>query len=139
LFDSSVALKWFLPEPDSTKAIAFRDGFIRKVHDLLAPDVFAVEAAHAPAKAERRGIIPPPVGSENLADLLEILPLLHPSIPLLPRAFEIASNARIGVYDCLYVALAEREGCELVTADQRLLNILRKDFPFFIDLASLAE
>jgi predicted nucleic acid-binding protein len=27
---------------------------------------------------------------------------------------------RIGVYDCLHVALAEREGCDLVTADDRL-------------------
>jgi predicted nucleic acid-binding protein len=31
---------------------------------------------------------------------------------------------RIGVYDCLYVALAERETCQLITADQRLVNSL---------------
>jgi predicted nucleic acid-binding protein len=35
-------------------------------------------------------------------------PDLHPYLPLLPRAFAIASAARIGVYDCLYFALAER-------------------------------
>ena len=29
------------------------------------------------------------------------------------------------MYDCLYVALAEREGCELVTADVRLINSLQ--------------
>ena len=33
------------------------------------------------------------------------------------RAFVLASQARIGVYDCLYVVLAEREGCEFLTAD----------------------
>jgi predicted nucleic acid-binding protein len=35
---------------------------------------------------------------------------------------------------CLYVALAEREGCELVTADTRLLNSLSQQYPFVIPL-----
>ncbi len=47
------------------------------------------------------------------------------------------STLRVGVYDCLYVALAERERCELVTADTRLLANLKPTFPFIIDLASL--
>ena len=38
--------------------------------------------------------------------------------------------ARIGVYDCLHVALAERERCELVTADERLMNSLLPFYPF---------
>jgi predicted nucleic acid-binding protein len=41
------------------------------------------------------------------------------------------------VYDCLYVALAERESCELVTADDQLVRKLRPQFPFIIPLASL--
>jgi predicted nucleic acid-binding protein len=40
-------------------------------------------------------------------------------MPLLPSAFAIASAAGHSVYDCLYVALAEREDCPLVTADRR--------------------
>jgi predicted nucleic acid-binding protein len=44
---------------------------------------------------------------------------------------------RIGVYDCLYVALAEREGCELVTADDKLIENLQILFPFVVSLASL--
>ncbi len=46
-------------------------------------------------------------------------------------------RALLGSYDCLYVALAEREGCELVTADERLLNSLGRQFPFVIPLSSL--
>jgi predicted nucleic acid-binding protein len=39
------------------------------------------------------------------------------------------------VYDCLYVALAEREGYELVTADTRLMNSLLPFYAFirFLD------
>lgn len=72
-----------------------------------------------------------------MADLLAELPSLEPSLALLPRAYVISSSARIGVYDCLYVALAEREGCELVTADDKLVKSLSGKFPFLVPLASL--
>lgn len=51
------------------------------------------------------------------------MPTLHPGLSLLPRAAELSSQARIGVYDCLYLALVEREQCQLVTANQRLVNL----------------
>lgn len=49
----------------------------------------------------------------------------------------ISSAARIGVYDCLYLALAEREACELVTADDKLVKKLGPQFPFIIALSSM--
>ncbi|MEX0585443.1 MAG: type II toxin-antitoxin system VapC family toxin [Pirellulales bacterium] len=137
VLDSNIALKWALPEPDSARAILLRDRLRQGVVELLAPDFFPLEVAHALARAERRGIIQPPQGAQLLTDLLAARPQLHPSLPLLPRAFELASSARIGVYDCAYVALAEQEQCELVTADARLLNALGATFPFIVDLASI--
>jgi predicted nucleic acid-binding protein len=68
--------------------------------------------------------------------VLHTLPALHPYLPLLPRAFALASRARIGVYDGLYVALAEREGCELLAADDRLIRALQPTCPFLRSLAS---
>lgn len=53
------------------------------------------------------------------------------------RAAEISSAMRVGVYDCLYVALAEKKKCRFVTADHRLIKNLQKDFPFIISLDSL--
>jgi predicted nucleic acid-binding protein len=72
-----------------------------------------------------------------MADLLTTLPQFHPHQPLLPRAIEISLQVRHGVYDCLYIALAEREGCKLLTADTKVLLNLRGTFPFITDLASL--
>ena len=43
---------------------------------------------------------------------------------LFPDAFRIASRSRVSVYDALYVALAQREGCRLVTADEKLIKAL---------------
>ncbi len=122
--DSNVAIKWVLPESDSPKAVRLLNDFRGGLHELLSPDVFPIEVAHALAKAERRGLLQPPTGMRQLLNVMHNRPDLHPHLPLLPRAFTLASHARIGVYDCLYVALAEREGCDLLTADDRLKRSL---------------
>ncbi len=127
--DASVGFKWIVPEGDSDKAIALQS------EELHAPDFFPVEMANAFRMSEMRGRIPK--AQTALDDLLLQLPKLHSAIVLLPRALEIAAQARRSVYDSLYVALAEFEQCELVTADQRLVNAIRQQFPFVIDLASL--
>lgn len=137
ILDSSVAFKWFVLETDTAKSLGLRDAYSNGVHELLAPDVFPAEIAHALTRAERQQRITPTEGSQFLRDMLAILPQLYPYLPLLPRAYEISSQARIGVYDCLYVALAEREGCELVTADAKLLKNLQGQFPFILALARL--
>jgi predicted nucleic acid-binding protein len=122
VLDASVALKWVLVEADSPRAIALRDDYQQQVHELLVPDVFPIEVAHTLTKAERKGILNPPQASILLADVLATPVLLCPSLPLLARATEISSTLRIGVYDSLYLALAEQEGCDLVTADDRLVR-----------------
>jgi predicted nucleic acid-binding protein len=55
----------------------------------------------------------------------------------MPRAFALSSKIRIGIYDCLYVALADREQCELVTTDERLVRVLHEQFPFVVSLLAL--
>ena len=57
VLDSSVALKWVLPEADSARAIRLRDEYQQGVHELLAPDIFTPEIANALASAERQGRI----------------------------------------------------------------------------------
>ena len=137
VLDASVALKWVLTEADSPKALSIRDDFRNQRHELLAPDIFPVEISHALTRAERRGLIKPPQAIRLLTDVLSTpLPLL-PYLYLLPRAVAISSAMRCGVYDCLYVALAEREGCEFLTADDKLLKNLASTFGFIVSLGSL--
>jgi predicted nucleic acid-binding protein len=138
VLDASVALKWVLPEPLSNLAQALRDDFRKTAHVLLAPDVFVAEVGHGLARAERRGIIQSPQGSILLADILSTPPQMFPAYPsLITRAFAIASQWRVGVYDCLYVALAEREQCDLITADDKLVKNLQPQFSFILPLSSL--
>jgi len=136
VLDASVALKWVLAEPDSPKAVSIRDDFRQQLHELLAPDIFPVEVAHALTRAERKSLIKPPQATRLLTDILSTPMPLYPYRPLLPRAVAISSATRSGVYDCLYVALAEREGCEFITADDKVVKNLQAQFPFIVSLAS---
>jgi predicted nucleic acid-binding protein len=137
VLDSAVALKWVLPEIDSDKADRLHDDYRNGVHELLAPDVFPVEVAHALTRSERRGIIAAGQAAILFADVMNTSPQLYAYRPLLNRAIAISSAERVGVYGCLYVALAEQEGCDLVTADVRLVNSLGPRFPFIVLLSSL--
>jgi predicted nucleic acid-binding protein len=95
---ASVALKWVLKEPDSFAALALREEFKHQVYELVAPDAFLAEVGHALTRAERRGIIKPPEASAYFSDVISTPPDLRSIIPLLPRALELSSSARIGVY-----------------------------------------
>jgi predicted nucleic acid-binding protein len=137
VLDSSVGIKWLLRESDSDKAIRVRDEYIAGLHELLSPDVYPVEVAHSITRAERQLRITPAEGTSHFKTMLGIMPVLHGYLPLLPRAYAISSQTRQGVYDCLHVALAEREACELLTADTKLINNLQPTFSFIVALALL--
>jgi len=49
----------------------------------------------------------------------------------------LAIATRRAVYDCIYLALAEVEGCELVTADDQFARGLRSSYPFIVSLVAL--
>jgi predicted nucleic acid-binding protein len=111
VLDASVGLAWVMNEVDSVAARRVRDDFRNQIHELIAPDPFRLEAAHALTKAERRGIVT--AAAKLWVEPMVDSPALFPSLPLMLRALSIANQARIGVCDCLYIALAEQERCDL--------------------------
>ncbi len=137
VFDACVALKLVLSETNSDKANRLFVEHLAGIHEFIAPDFFPTECAHVLMKAERKGTIGPGEADLFLQHLVNNSPILYPAIPLLTRAIEIALQCGASVYDCLYVALAEREGCEMVTADQNLIAATAPHYPFLISLANL--
>jgi len=135
--DSSIALKWVIPEIDSDKALLLLAGYAIAVHQLIAPDLFPVEIANALGSAEKSGRIQQGEAVIFFTDVTNNAPVLHEATRLLKRALEISLPTRQSVYDCLYVALAEREGCELVAADDKLVKNLQAKFPFVKSRSSM--
>ena len=56
--------------------------------------------------------------SAAVSDLEDLELDRFPALPLMRRAYELRLN--VTVYDAAYIALAERLGCRLLTADRRL-------------------
>ncbi len=85
IIDSSVSFKWVVPEHDSDKADRLRDAYRNAVHELLAPDIFTQELAHALTRAERpgadtRGTGGPPLGgSPPYPSALRLIPFIDPA------------------------------------------------------------
>lgn len=137
VLDSSVAFKWLVTETLSDKAELLRQDYQNGVHELISPDVFPVEVTLALTRAERQGRITSVEGAKLYIDLMICLPRLVAYISFLPRAYEISSQMRVGVYDCLYIAVAEQEKCELITADDKMVKNLQGQFPLIKHLSTL--
>ncbi len=137
VIDASIAEAWYVLNPNTMKAAQLRFDFHRGLHELLAPDVFPAEAAEMLVNAERKGLLSAGSTSRDLHDLHSTGVPLYPSFPLLARASDIALNSRLQLFAGLYVALAEQEQCQLLTADQKLLRAARRHFTFVVPFASI--
>ncbi len=137
VLDSSVVQKWYVSAADTPKALKLRLDFHFGIHELLAPDILLAECGHDLVRAERQNAIGPGEAELFLVDLVRVQVPLHPSSPLLRRAAAIALSTRLSFYASLNLALAEREKCDLLTADQKVIRNARKSFSFVIDFASI--
>lgn len=115
-------MKWFIAEDRSREARKLLDD----PTDLLAPEIIGLEVFNALWVAARIGRLP----AARLATIAPIIPgvfaTLAPIGPLYLPATELARRLAHPVYDCIYLALAAREGGELVTADERMHDAARK-------------
>ncbi len=118
--DSSVVVKWFVPEVLATEAKRLRGSGV----PLHAPDFIEVEVAAIAWKKRRRGVMTREEGDYLLSQLPTLTVTRHPTPPLVSPAFDIADQTGRTVYDCLYLALAVRLGGAMVTADEKLVNAL---------------
>jgi predicted nucleic acid-binding protein len=137
VIDAGVAFKFEVPEIDSDKAQRLRDDYRSGTVELLAPDHFPAEIANALLVAERRGRIAKGQYPVFLAAVLKTPPRYFVTTPLLSRVTVLTSAYPVSVYDSLYVALAEREVCEFVSADDRLVRKLSPTFPFVRSLSTM--
>jgi predicted nucleic acid-binding protein len=120
--DASVAAQWVLPEPQSDRAYALR----AIGEPIIAPDLVYAEIGNAIWKRAVQGEISPAVAVEALATATGLFTALVPMAELAARAMEIAIALKHPIYDCFYLALAERERAPLISADKRLIGVGKK-------------
>lgn len=118
--DASVAVKWVVDEEDSEAAVRLSR------HELWAPGFLLVEAANVLWVKERRGEITAEEVRERF-ELLRSTPIVWvPEAELLESAVKLSLRFDYPIYDCLYLALGSRQGIPVVTADRRLVKVVRR-------------
>ena len=121
VIDASVAAQWVLDEPGTERALALRDG-----DALIAPSLIASEIGNALWKAVRRGAVTRADAVAAMNSILLPFEALIPIEDLRNRALALAIELGHPIYDCFYLALAERERVALVSADERILAKAKK-------------
>ena len=120
--DASIGVKWYLPEVYSEEARRLLLIPIR----LHVPTIFFTEVTQAIWKKVRlRRELDPTEGREILSRLMDADVRTHAVNPLLNSALDVALDTGRTVYDCVYLVLAQAQGCPLVTADLKFYNSLR--------------
>jgi predicted nucleic acid-binding protein len=117
--DTSVAVKWTVPEKDTGAALKLIG------QPLTAPDLFVVELGHALTKKVRMREIPEEVAAAAFVEIPAHV-ILAECRALDHRALELAIQLRHSIYDCYFLALAEAAQTELVTADEVFVRKLRE-------------
>lgn len=134
--DSSVVIKWFVVEPHSTEAHRLLNDYQVGTLNLLAPDLLGAEIGNIVWKKQRfQGLSP--ADGQLIIDAFRMLTFQYtPTAVLLDDAYRLAVAHQRTVYDALYVALAARKKCRLVTADQRLVQAIGPSFPDLVWLGN---
>jgi hypothetical protein len=118
--DASVAVKWFLNEPDSRQAL----GLFGQPYKLVAPPLIRVEVLAAIAKRVRMGQISIEDAAGQMdrwrSTLLNRAVFVVDSDEQYQEETALSLQERHSLYDCIYLVLAKKLCVPLVTADQRL-------------------
>lgn len=121
VIDASVAVKWYIAEPDSERAEQLLH---RHLGQMIVPDLFLIEVN---AALVRKANIDKKHASRSRVHIATVATMTaardFDSIRLAPdqllQATELAIDIGHPLKDCLYLVLAMELGCPLVTADAR--------------------
>ncbi len=119
--DANVAVKWVLPEIHSEAASRLLNNF----YTLLVPDFFFSEIGNIFWKQVRFRSLTIEEAQFNLNQIAITSLEIHQSKYLISSALEIAVQVQQAVYDCVYLTLAVRQKCQMVTADKRFINAMK--------------
>ena len=117
--DASVAVKWLVVEEDSADARGLLDD-----EELHAPRLLVSEIANAVWRKVRLDQVDRGAAGQLLATMSDVPVRWHADETICADAIRLAIAYDRPVYDLMYVALAQRLGASVVTADRRLTNAL---------------
>lgn len=129
--DASLAMQWLVVETFTVHARGRLASWTAAGIQLLAPSLILSELTNALYKRVRKSELSVADADSALERFERISVDLVVESALTRRALALAAAFGLkAAYDAQYLALAEREGCELWTADERLWNSTSSSLPW---------
>lgn len=122
IIDSSVAVKWYLPDESDDKALKIKSAFAKGTILIAVPLLFFYEVSNILRTTIKSLRITREASVRAYQDLLKLNFTNYSSKELLKLALEKALVLDITSYDAAYVVLAEHLQIPLFTADEKLVN-----------------
>ncbi|MBC7264069.1 MAG: type II toxin-antitoxin system VapC family toxin [Chloroflexi bacterium] len=128
--DASIVVALVTAETQSERALTLWAEWMQGGIRVIAPTLLQCEATSALRRKVMRGTMSLPDARRALEVALSLaIELLDPP-GLSLRALDLAVRLnRPAAYDAYYLALAEMMGAEFWTADEKLYNAVRDEFP----------
>jgi predicted nucleic acid-binding protein len=131
VFDASLALKWYFDEAgrEAAKAELARHGGA-----IVVPQLFLVEVTAALVRRANMDKALRPEMERSLAGFLTLIAEHFITVDAtdteaMASAAQLALNLGQPLKDCVYLALAMKMGCELLTSDLRLAEKAQATWP----------
>jgi predicted nucleic acid-binding protein len=125
VLDASVAVRWVIEEDGSTEAVILLNQEI----GWIAPRLLLTEVASALRRKVADGAVEAALAGQALDTLLQAVAdgIVHLADDerIVSQALLLAISLEHKLPDCMYLALAEREGAAIATADVRLARLAR--------------
>jgi predicted nucleic acid-binding protein len=126
--DASVVLKWYLEdEAGGQEALSLLNDFVANDINLIAPALLEYEVVSGLIIAQRRGRIPQASLVQAVTAFQELGITLKGITGLGSRIISYARAYSRSAYDAAYLAVAEHEKADFMTADKALYNTVHKD------------
>ena len=119
--DTSIIIKWFIPEIHSEYAVRLLDKPVK----FLAPSLIYAEVGNILWKKLRLEELTQESAQGILNDFKRMPLEISDNQALLETAWHIATTYQRAFYDSLYLALAYTENCLFATADLAFVNALK--------------
>lgn len=130
VIDSSVFVKWLVPEAQSERAAGLVERLTRREVEAVSPDLVSAEVGHALRSYFLAGDLTREECLGAADDFVALAPAMASSISLVQDAARLALDNTGSFYDGLFVALALRERCPVLTADERMMRAYQRVSPF---------
>ncbi len=137
VLDTSVLVKIFLQEDDSHLALVLLEKLENAKTKIYCPNLAKIEFISTLTKKAKWGIL----SNDQITEIIKTFDnadfiYIKEDTPLLKQAFELSSVlGETAVYDCIFLALAKKMGCNYVTADGLFYQKAHKTFDFIKLLA----